>query len=309
MKLLLEDGETYFDCGAKFNGTAIEYNQDGTKAPCKTCVTSTTATVVDGNDGAKIYNYNGTVCGNTAYSKTVPAGVIYLAPELIKKQVGGTIVNPNEENPKAPEVYAEKNTLDPSTHFGMTSAGCAYDSLVYFGFKGNSADHKTGQLIWNRSYDDYTSTASTNGRYTLDMGQSRFFVIKVRTNLAHTGADAFSVILSTAGVKVASVKLPVQETQGDWVTYVIDLESVVASSWVKNEETGTYIMDSFYLNFYNFLTTDSVDIAYAAFVEGDWSDVDAFVDEETVVNVTSVSDQTYEIVKADGTEYVAPEAE
>ena len=306
MKLLLEDGETYFDYGAKFSGTAIEYNQDGTKVPCKTCAPSTTATVVDGDDGAKIYNYVCAVCGNTAYSKTVPAGVIYFAPELIKKPANATVVNPNTENANSPEVYAEKNTLDPVTHFGMTSIGCAYDSLVYFGFKGNSASHKTGQLIWNRSYEDYTSNAPAYGRYTLDMGQSRFFVIKVRTNLAHTEADAFSVILSTAGVKAASVKLPVQETQGGWVTYVIDLESVAASSWVKNEETGTYIMDSFYFNFYNFLTTDSVDIAYAAFVEGDWSDVDALVDEETVVNVTSASDVTYEIVMADGTGLVLP---
>ena len=306
MKLLLEDGETYLDCGAKFNGTAIEYNKDGTKVPCKTCTPSTTATVVDGNDGAKIYNYNCTVCGNTAYSKTVSTGVIYLAPELIKTTSGGTIVNPNTESANSPEVYAEKNTLDPSTHFGMTSIGCAYDSLVYFGFKGNNASHKIGQLIWNRSYEDYTSNASANGRYTLDMGETRFLVLKVRTNLTENDGSEFLVNISTAGQVGGTVKLPVKELQGDWVTYVIDLETVLPEKWVKDAETGTYVMDSFYLNFYNFLTTNSVDIAYIAFVEGDWADVDSLVDEDTVVNVTSASDVTYEIVMADGTGLVLP---
>lgn len=309
MKLLLEKGETYFDYGTSFSGVAVEYNQDGTKAPCKTCVTSTTATVVDGNDGAKIYNYNCTVCGSTVYSKTVPTGVIYLAPELIKTTSHATVVNPNDEDPKAPDIYAEKDTLDPVTHFGMTSMKCDYDSLVYFGFKGNSADHKTGQFIWNRSYEDYTTNAPTYGRYTVDVGQTKFLVLKVRTSLADCNGSEFSVNISTAGQNGGSVKIPVQGIQGDWLTYVIDLETLLPEKWVKDAETDSYIMDSFYLNFNNFLTENSVDIAYIAFVEGDWNDVDALVDEETVVNVTSASDVTYEVVMADGTGCIVPVTE
>ena len=314
MKLLLQEGETYVDMGQNWAGTPVEYNQDGTKVPCKEgkCVLPATATITDGENGAKIYTYNCTVCGNAISTKTVPAGVIYMAPEILKTVTNATVVNPNAENANSPEVYAEKNDLHPQTHFGMTGSACAYDSassVAYFGFKGNSASHKTAQFIWNRSYEDYTSNAPGYGRYLLDMGQSKYLVIKVRTNLADANGDEFSISISTKGQVGGSIKLPVQDVQGDWVTYVIDLETVLAEKWVKDAVTGTYIMDTFYFNFYNCLVDNSVDLAYVAFVEGDWSDVNAFVDEETVISVAGATDRTYDVRYADGSYYGTKEEE
>ena len=304
MKTLLQEGETYVDLGNSWNGTPVEYNQDGTKAPCKTCVLPAAATVTDGENGAKIYTYNCTVCGNAISTKTVPAGVIYMAPEIIQTTTATTTVMPEGvTDSKDPSVYATKNDLNPQTQFCMNGKTYAYDpanGTTYFGFKGNAESHKTVQFIWNRSYEDHTSNAPGYGRYLLDMGQSRFLVLKVRTNLnENADGSEFTIPISTKGNVGGAIKLPVADTQGDWVTYVIDLETLLPEKWVKDAETGTYIMDTFYMNFSNCLTENSVDIAYIAFVEGDWSNVDALVDEETVVNVTSTS-QGYVIVKADG---------
>ena len=303
MKLLLQDGETYFDMGTNWAGTPIEYNQDGTKAPCKTCVLPAAATVTDGENGAKIYTYNCTVCGNAISTKTVPAGVIYMAPEVIKTATNTTTVKPEGiEDANDPSVYATKNDLNPQTQFQMTSTSFVYDPATgtpYFGFKGTPETNKTAQLIWNRAYLDYNPNAPGYGRYLLDMGQSKYLVIKARTNIADTNAISLQISTDSDAKNPITIKLPIADIQGDWVTYVIDLETVVPDAWAKDTETGNYIMDSFYFSFNAFLTTDSIDFAYIAFVEGDWSNVDALVDEETVVNVTSAS-QGYEIVKADG---------
>ena len=312
MKMLLKDGETYVNFGTNWAGTPVEYDQDGARVPCKEgkCVLPAAATITDGENGAKVYTYTCTVCENVVLEKVVPAGVIYMAPEILKTVTNATVVNPNAEDANSPEVYATKSDLHPQTHFGMTGNAYAYDSfngVTYFGFNGNNASHMTGQFIWNRSYEDQKGQAPGYGRYTLDMGASRYLVIKAQTEMAET---SFEIIISTKGNSQATIKVPVQETQGEWVTYVIDLATVAADAWKVDETTGTYIMDTFYFNLYKFFTTDSAKLAYVAFVAGDWTNVDALVDDESVVMITDLAkgydDVHTETGKVFGTDAVCP---
>ena len=72
------------------------------------------------------------------------------------------------------------------------------------------------------------------------------------------------------------------EADGEWVTYVIDLEAVCGEYYAKAEGQGYYDVDTFY-----FHNAGNSEIAYAAFVEGDWSAIDALVEETEVVEITA----------------------
>ena len=72
------------------------------------------------------------------------------------------------------------------------------------------------------------------------------------------------------------------EATGEWVTYVIDLETVCDGFYEKVEGHDYYDVDTFY--FHNGGTSD---IAYVAFVEGSWAEIDALVDEDVVMQITA----------------------
>jgi len=77
------------------------------------------------------------------------------------------------------------------------------------------------------------------------------------------------------------------EATGEWVTYVIDLEAVCGEYYAKLEGQDYYDVDSFY--FHNEGTSD---IAYVAFVEGGWAEIDALVEESVVTQITAGGSNT-----------------
>ena len=79
----------------------------------------------------------------------------------------------------------------------------------------------------------------------------------------------------------------------EWVTYVFDLEEIFSDYYVNDPETGHYILDTFAITY---AQGNSLDVEYMAFVEGDFSDIDALVDESSVIYVTHAKNKTYEIV-------------
>ena len=94
----------------------------------------------------------------------------------------------------------------------------------------------------------------------------------------------------------------------------IDLESFFGRAYAKDTETGTYVVDSFYFTFTPTMASSTyIDVAYMAFVEGGYKEIDVLVDEEEVllatgsgvVNVNIVSgsctgDHSYDTKVVDG---------
>ena len=88
---------------------------------------------------------------------------------------------------------------------------------------------------------------------------------------------------------------------GEWVTYVIDLEAVCGEYYAKLEDQDYYDVDTFY-----FHNAGANDIAYAAFVEGSWAEIDALVEEDVVTQITEGGSSTATVSKlvnvADGSD-------
>ena len=73
------------------------------------------------------------------------------------------------------------------------------------------------------------------------------------------------------------------EATGEWVTYVVDLSAVCADYYKKVDGQDFYEIDTFY-----FHVQGSNDIAYVAFVEGGWAEIDALVEEDVVTEISAV---------------------
>ena len=232
------------------------------------------------------YSYNCFGCGETIYSKTIPESVsVFISPYTMSTPVG----------------TAENNKITPNTHFQMVEKAFTFDGIPYYGFNGtgNTSYGKTSQLIWMRSAQDVSSASDHERRY-IDIDQSKYLVIKARGNAG--ALTDLNFIFSTSGYKgTKSVNLPLSAAGADkWGVYVVDLSKVLSTYYVKNTETDTYELDTFYFSILPFETTDRVELGYVAFVE-DWADVDAIVDETTFYNVTDAAGAYVELNTADQT--------
>ena len=86
------------------------------------------------------------------------------------------------------------------------------------------------------------------------------------------------------GTSMVSIYLlGASQTEGEWMTCVIDLETVADGFYEKLEGQDYYDLDTFY---FQTASGSNVDIAYAAFVEGSWAEIDALVEEDVVVEIT-----------------------
>ena len=72
--------------------------------------------------------------------------------------------------------------------------------------------------------------------------------------------------------------------EGEWTTYVIDLNAVAGEYHAKVEGEDSYVVDTFYFDENN--SNGTVDVEFMAFVEGDWSNVADLVGGGSVINVT-----------------------
>ena len=85
--------------------------------------------------------------------------------------------------------------------------------------------------------------------------------------------------------------------EGEWMTFVIDLSTVMGEYHGKVGDAESYIVDTFYFDENS--QSGNLDVEYMAFVEGDWSDVFALSGEESVISITSGNGE-FEIKRADG---------
>lgn len=282
--LFIADDTTYYDFGTSYSNVPSHKNLDGSCAEHAYDPAQKPATRTEGEN--TVYYYTCTECGQEAWSRTVAAGT--------------TVID--HVDMKTPVNNVNKTDTTISTHFCMNNVAVVKEDNPYFSFKGNDQAHKTCIFIWTRSLaDNGENQTTTHEQYSIDVGEARFLVIKMRADIAGATPAGFTFKISSTGAdKNDTFCIPADQFKGEWITMVFDLETVCAN-WVKDETTGHYLVDSFWFSVSPVLTSDSIDIEYMAFVEGDWSDVDTIVKEETVVNMTKPGTNNYDIVYvADG---------
>lgn len=246
----------------------------------------------EGADGSVTYTYSCSHC-DMSISKTVPVS--------------------------AAEYYfsAEDTAKSAAVYYALSDNKLSSDGVTaYSRFTGNNA---TAQTLWLRVQEDCRFDTSTGDKFigkTLDLGAAEYFVIKARTNkasqnlaihfstTAKNGATAVSdgsqsgfdiegnklekgaTYATTEGYK--AVLIPFAAADDGWATYVINLPEVLGEYYGKDAESGTYILDTFYMHMQPFASSNNIDIEYMAFVET-WEDVDSIVEEEQVVKITDTN--------------------
>ena len=237
-------------------------------------------------DGSTLYSYACGGCGDCLYTKSVPASVT--------KFFSGN------------DVAFGATTYAAGS--GTKEIGVGEDGVFY----GRVADH--AEIWWMRHQQDFNGqTGGQLDNKFIEVGEAKYFVVRLRSSDISKG---FEFYISTTGKNgtprtedevtetrpleipttngYTSISTPVQQAAkaDEWTTYVFNLEEIYADYYVKDPETNEYILDTFAITYaqgYN------ADVEFMAFVDGDWSDIDALVSDETVVYVTHSKDKTFEV--------------
>lgn len=159
---------------------------------------------------------------------------------------------------------------------------------------------KVGQILYNRNYND-ASGASEAQQYTMDVGNSKYLIIKIRTN---DNTQHMSLAFSTTGKKgVKSLTIPTSMlTNDEWGVIAIDLANTFGDYYAKDAESGKYFVDSFFITMNDFESATNIDIAYMAFFNGNINQASVFVDEKKalVVSGTNISEHEFVIENCSG---------
>ena len=237
-------------------------------------------------DGSTTYTYACGGCGDLIYSKDVSTAVT--------KFISGN------EVAFGASLYAASGTKQ----IGVDENGVFY---------GRVSDHS--EIWWSRHQQDfYGLTGDVLNNKFYDVGEAKYFVIRFRTD---NTAKGFEFYLSTTGKNgtprtedevtenrpiyvpttngYTSFATPVSTAAkaNEWITYVFNLEDIYSEYYVKDPETGHYIIDTFAIAYgkgYN------ADVEFMAFVDGDWSDVAALTPDESVVYVTHYRNKTFAVL-------------
>ena len=281
-----------------------------TNAPLKTedgtCVICTPQEIANGS----IYSYVCSFCGKEFATKTVSDGVkaYYSAGHIATAGTGALASGP--QHYRLDKVVTDTNGAGAS----LIADGETVATRIY----GNGMG-QTAQLIWQKTNDDGKHNGSAAQKYTRDMGQAKYFVIRLRTN---DPSRLITVNLSSEGVNgTSNVHVNVAAEGADkWATYVIDLEAAGTTQegmgvWAKKvtttdadgeggndpvtETAETYVMDTFFINFVNFSSTQYADIEFVAFAET-WADVDTLTPDEVAYSITEVMGAFEKVNVADG---------
>lgn len=300
---LLEEGETYVDLGKSWavgsQGGEGGGEQGGTTpTPPPASEHAITETAVDDGNGNVTYTWT---CSHCAITKTI------------------TI-------PAAAKGYfsADKLANKSLSYFQLGShkieADEGADPFAYARFVGTD---KIAQALWLRAQADcdrITNTGDLRNAENIDIGNSRYMIMRVRTNnashpfrlcLSTTGKSSPTAVSTTGqeglvningtalqvGDEYATatgyvgINIPLGSTaEGEWGVYVIDLTEVIPEYYVKDSETGTYILDTFYFHFDPiFAAATALDVSYVGFVES-WDNIrEMYGDELAMVKISSTS--------------------
>ena len=293
MRTLLTSGETYYDVGNDWSKQDKHLNYDGT------CVTHYATESVSGNT----YTYTCSACGTTVKTIELDSSVTkyYSANTLnttAKVYYGGS-GNAYRYDAAANVGYMETSriqTIWQRMDHDMQGTQTAADSEQYTEKVGNAKY----LVIKARSSDEAAcirlqiSTTAKNcqvGTITeADFTDGVLSESKASYHKIVENGQTVSGIKCTAvgdqyyhGSSMKSIYLMGKgEATGEWTTYVIDLEAVCGEYYAKVEGQDYYDVDTFYFD-----NAGTSDIAYAAFVEGSWAEIDALVDEDVVTQITA----------------------
>jgi hypothetical protein len=251
--------------------------------------------VSEEKDGNTVYTATCVNCGEVCYERVVPASVV--------------------------KFYTGKDFATTATTYYQAGKGTVeYDAQngIIFGRESGNL-----QMLWHRSQLDMKFDTGSSQRTTQDIGEARFFVIRLRTsntertlklNYSTTGHNSPTAIATEAdpdkrgldgvkgleigeeyataiGYSTINFNIPSTAKAGEWVTYVVDLEAVVSEVHKKAEGAESIVVDTFYFDQND--KEGTLGVEYMAFVEGDWSDVGALVGSGEVINITA-NDGTFE---------------
>ncbi len=296
-KTLLSEGETFENGWGLSSGgsSGEEGGEEGgtTPTPPPASEHEITETVADGENGAKVYIYNCPHC-EMDIVKNLPASVSgYFS--------AATLAN------KAPSYHQ------------LGSHKIDADDTVFARFIGSD---KISQALWLRvqaDCDKNTSTGVFKDVPSVDLGQAKYMIIRARTNatshpfivnISTTGKNSPTAIsvdgsegqyningealkagdTYATGTGYVGINIPLKATEADeWGVYVVDLATVIPEYYVKDSETDTYILDTFYFHFNSFASTTALDVDYIGFVEN-WDDIRTmYGDELAIVKISDTS--------------------
>ncbi len=218
---------------------------------------------------ATSYSIGCATCGFAYYTKEIPETLTYLIGAMAWGKSATTYFQVNDGN-------------KPGT---LTVDGVAFPYGSVTG--STAASTHAGQVLFNRAHSD-TSGASDAQQYRIDVGEAKYLVFKIRTNV---NTQHMSLYFSTSAKNgLGSLTLPLSSLKnGQWGVVVVDLAATFPNHYVKDTATGSYLVDTFYFTMNGFMATTSIDVAYMAFVEGDLDDVDVLVDESKAIYVAGTS--------------------
>ena len=170
-----------------------------------TMVDSTTVNA----DGSTTYNTYCSGCGKVGRIYTVPAGVIYYSGSAINKSPIFYLLNNEQKN---------ENGVD----FTRVTAKTSNHGHELHWVNQNVAPH-----------NDYSGNQ-------LDTKGAKYLVIRLRASSAEIKPTFRYKLLGTT---VVSISVPIV-AEGEWITYVIDLESASAGKYTELSD-GSYTMEQF----------------------------------------------------------------
>ncbi len=166
-----------------------------------------------------------------------------------------------------------------------------------------TAENAGAQQQWLRDPLDHSAGGTKEDVSHINVGTAKWMVIKAK---ASNLAQRFSVGISTTGKNSThpqsnrdgfAIFTPKFTEVDTWTTFVIDLSAVMSNVYVAVD--GSYVIDSFYLDFGNMPLESTFDIEYFAFVD-DWKEIEAVAGKTTVQNVIA-KDGTAVEINSDGT--------
>jgi hypothetical protein len=187
------------------------------------------------------YSLGCEVCGYGYYTKTLPVTTtLFMGPVHWAKGAA---------------TYYQVNG-------GSKPGAVVYDgsSFPYASNKGNTVDAEKpihGQILFNRSANDASGTSYAE-QALMDVDNADYLIFKIRTN---DNTQSMSLSFSTTGRNrsegvsgIKSFSMPLSSfANGEWGIIVIDLAATFGDFYVKDAQTGTYIVDSFYFTMNGFM--------------------------------------------------------
>ncbi len=178
---------------------------------------------------------------------------------------------------------------------------------------------KTAQHTWLREEyihpDNHTQMAGGGSKMSekIDIDQAELMVIKLRSN---ADSNRINFVMSTTGYNydsegvvgygvgsVANTYTLLKTESELWYVFVFNLNAL-DKTFVKDAETGTYILDTFYISVPSLATNEFVDIAYIAFADN-FAEVDAIV-EESDINYIMSTDGSSKKYSMSSSDFVSP---